>query len=190
MARTVLRAASLGCLVILATASEAQNEKRTSAGDRAEILSRSNEWMTAMDQQDRGTLERLTGNNYQLHLLYGDEVDITSRQQWIDGAVKRRWRHNGYDDVNIVTRGDYAVMASKLNFAPPANGLLKPAVSTSGAVVDIWERQGGHWRVVGRYAGRWTFFAWIDRLLGFVVGALVFGLIGWMLGRRKRRRTA
>ena len=143
-----------------------------------------------MDRQDRGTLERVMGDSYQLHLLYGDASDTTQRQKWIDGAVERRWRHNGYDNINIVTRGDHAVMTSTHNFAPPAGGLLKPAVNTSGAVVDIWERQDGEWKVVGRYAGRWTFFEWVDRILGFVVGALLFGFVGWLLGRRTQKRVA
>ena len=155
--------------------------------DEAEILARSDQWMNGMDRQDRAVLETITGDAYQLHLLYGDGRDVTSRRDWIDGALKRRWRHNGYEDVNIVVRGDHAVMLSRLNFAPPANGFLKPSVNTSGAIVDIWERQSGEWRVVGRYAGRWTFFEWLDRFAGFLVGGAIFGLIGWLLGRRRKK---
>lgn len=139
----------LGLLFIAVTASATQAEVRPSNSDSADILARSSQWMDAMDRQDRGTLERVIGDSFQLHLLYGNDSDVTPRLKWIDNAVERRWRHNGYDNVNIVTRGDHAVMSSTQNFAPPAGGLLKPAVNTSGAVVDIWERQDGEWKVVG-----------------------------------------
>jgi len=170
----------------LLVGAQGANAGASTGAEEAQILAQSNRWMTAMDRQDRAVLEEITGTGYQLHLLYGDRGDTTSRRDWIDGALKRRWRHNGYEDVNIIVRGDQAIMLSNLNFAPPANGILKPAVNTSGAIVDVWEKQAGEWKVVGRYAGRWRFFEWVDRFLGFALGGLLFGMIGWRFGQRKR----
>lgn len=149
------------------------------------ILERANQLMTAMERQDRRALERLTAPSFALRSLGGDPEDVTSRKEWIDNAMKKRWRHNGYENVSVLVRGNRAVMLSTLNFSPPASG-IKPRVSTASALVDVWQFQNGEWRATGRYAGRWSIFKWLDRLAGFVLGGAVFGVVGWALGPRKR----
>jgi hypothetical protein len=153
--------------------------------DQRTILARSNELMIAMDRQDRAGLERLTAPGFALRPLGGDPRQVTSRKEWIDNAMARRWRHNGYENASVVVDGDRAVMISTLNFAPPASG-LKPKVNTASPLIDLWERRDGEWKATGRYAGRWTVFQWFDRIMGFAVGAVLFVGLGWAAGRRKR----
>ena len=178
-----------GAMLVGASMASATSAQAPVGDDRAAIRALAEQWMTAMDRQDRATLEKITGADFALHRSQDDTSALTSRREWIDGAMRRRWRHNGFENVDIDVRGDRAVMASTQNFAPPANG-LKPNVRTSGPIVDIWEKQDGQWKVVSRYAGRWAFFEWIDRALGFIAGAVIFGLLGWMIGKRSARRRA
>ena len=176
-----------GPFLIAAATSQAQPQQQDLRdADQRTILARSNELMSAMDRQDRAVLERLTAPGFALRPLGGNLSQVTTRKEWIDNAMARRWRHNGYENANVMVDGDRAVMISTLNFAPPANG-LKPRVNTASPLVDFWERQNGEWKAAGRYAGRWTVFQWFDRILGFVVGGALFGALGWALGRRKRR---
>lgn len=74
--------------------------------------------------------------SFSLRPLGRDTRQVTSRKEWIDNAMTRRWRHNGYENANILVRGDTAVMISTLNFAPPAHG-FKPQVKTASTVVDV-----------------------------------------------------
>lgn len=161
-------------------------------GDAEELRRRSSEWMRAVEQKDRATLERIVSSEFRL-LSAGEPAEAVPREAWIGNALRMDWRDRGYTNMRVDVFGDIAVVSSRYAFEVDP-GAWKPAISASAVVVDVWLRRGGQWQVERRYLGGSSITRWGDRAVGFVLAFAVVMTTGVLrrairLSRNKRSVT-
>ncbi|PWE16503.1 hypothetical protein DDZ18_12080 [Marinicauda salina] len=173
--RTMLAACALACL------SSAHADQPT---EESAIRARADAWMEAMEAKDADTLDAVMAEEYALQILGGPNARVP-RAEWIENATSSDWVHHGFRRPHVTVHDDVAVMVSSYAYKSPWRPPLPPT-PTRSLVIDIWEQQGGEWRVVRRYAGLPRSMFWTGGVLLVVLSGLVFGTLGWLLGRRRR----
>lgn len=181
MRRSVLALAVL--LFVAGTTAGAQN----GADDRETLKRLSVEWMEAVARKDRPALERLLAPDFQL-LSIGDLQGV-NRSEWLANALRMDWENRGYSNVQVDINDDIGIVTSNYAFEVDP-GEWKPSIAAASPVVDVWVRRGGRWQVQRRHLGGSTITRWLDRALGFVFAAAVFGIFVLLRRLVRSRRAA
>ena len=116
-----------------------------------ELATLSQQWMEAAKQHDTKTLERLMAKDFTL--VHPSQDTITTREQWLSALSRIETTQFRYAHLKVVHYGtSLAVVSAVLVIDAVMDGQPWPAPKT--AVTDVWEKRGGKWQVVTRYAER------------------------------------
>ena len=116
-----------------------------------ELATLSQQWMEAARQHDTKTLERLMAEDFTL--VHPSQDTVTTRAQWLSALSKIETTQFRYEHLKVVHYGtSVAVVSAVLVVDALRDGQPWPAPTT--AVTDVWEKRGGKWQVVTRYAVR------------------------------------
>lgn len=121
------------------------NDQHDAVAEEIERLA--NEWMTAVDQRDHATLERILGEEFRLG--FGTH-GFADRASWLQLALHAvEVESFGYRDVTVRTYGEVAVMQLRLTQRARLRGT---DWSGEGLITDVWVHRDGRWQVIAR---RW-----------------------------------
>jgi ketosteroid isomerase-like protein len=113
-----------------------------------EFAALSQQWMEAAQRQDAKTLERLMAKDFTL--VHPSQDTVTTRTQWLATLTKIEWKRFRYQHPKVLHHGPTLAVASAVL---RANAVLDGQPFTpKSAVIDVWEKRGGRWQVVTRYA--------------------------------------
>jgi ketosteroid isomerase-like protein len=115
------------------------------AGVRGEIERLANEWTQAIQRKDRDALESLLGEGY---MLQAPGIGRMPRAEWLATVAVYDIHSFSFDDVDVLTYGDFAVMRSRYTQQATVRGQDRSAVFL---VTDVWVRRDGRWQVVSRH---------------------------------------
>lgn len=115
-----------------------------------EIATLSQEWMEAVQRHDAKTLERLMAEDFTL--VHPSQDTVTTRAQWLATVTKIETKQFRYAHQKVVHYGGTLAVVSAV-FVMDAVLDGRP-FSPKSAVIDVWEKRGGRWQVVTRYAVR------------------------------------
>ena len=137
-----------------------------SANDFDNILSASERWMQAWQDQDRNMLERLLAPDFALVVSTAPHYHF-SRQDWIDLATgsyvctRLAYEHVQFHRIS----SDIVVMSA---IADQEAALGSEDRSGRFFVTDIWRRSGHVWKVCARYSAPPSE---VERTVTYMVGA-------------------
>jgi len=118
------------------------------ARDEMEALSQA--WMEAAQRNDTKTLERLMGEDFTL--VHPSQDRVTTRAQWLAALPRIETKQFRYEHLKVVHYGvSLAVVSAVFVVDAVMDGRTFAPVT---AVTDVWEKRGGKWQVVTRYAVR------------------------------------
>ena len=116
-----------------------------------EIATLCQEWMEAAQRHDAKTLERLMAKDFTL--VHPSQDTVTTRAQWLATLSRIETKQFRYQHLKVVHYGKtLAVASAVLRLDAVLDG--RPWPAPKGAVIDVWEKRGGRWQVVTRYAVR------------------------------------
>ena len=116
-----------------------------------EIATLSQEWMEAAQRHDAKTLERLMAKDFTL--VHPSQDKVTTRTEWLANLAKVETKQFSYQHLKVIHYGrSLAVASSVFRMDAVMDGRPWPAPKT--ALIDVWEKRGGRWQVVTRYAVR------------------------------------
>ena len=150
-----------------------------------ELIDRSNTLMSAVDHQDRATLEGLVAEEFRLEVP-GD-MAFTPRAEWIDNAVGMDWSDFKFHNVKVHFFGDVAVVSSLLDFKINTSWGLP--ISSNTQVTDVWVRRDGEWKIAVRQLGAASISSTLRMVAGFIAGMITFLLIRLVVRRRRRAKA-
>jgi ketosteroid isomerase-like protein len=159
-------------------------EQAALATDREQLIELSNEWMAALERQDRATLERFLRDDYYISGV--GELKTVNRDEWLKNAIGMKWSGLRFHDVKVDVYGDVAVVTSRLDFR--VTGPLGLPIRADTLAVDVWVRSGDQWRVAARHFGASSIDRQINIALGIVLGLALAALV-WLLLRWKGERA-
>jgi len=176
----------VGFILILPFSSHAQADN---SADAEELIALSNEWMQALERKDRNRLEQIIHKDFFI-LGMVDDDSPTNREQWLKNGIEdSNWLGFHYDNMNVTTLGNTAVVRSTLDFTAERRSGFMRKVSTTAPLIDVWVRQDGRWQVIRRYPAPWTVKRWFDRAVGFLAGMVAMVILTWLWRMRPRRRV-
>ena len=119
--------------------------QRAAAAEEAQLVTRTNEWIAAINRKDRPKLESLMAPNFVLHAW--DESWSVDRSAWLKNLEK--YHLDEYRHWSIVPRiyGEAGVVTSKWYWRGTKDS--KP-FEEHGSVVDVWQHKLNGWQVVSR----------------------------------------
>lgn len=127
----------------------AQSMGRSPESDKRELEQLENEWMQAVLDRDRATLERIVANGFRFTAIHL-HPDPIPRDQWMEAAM------TGYTIVSfhfmgmdIDVFGDTAVVHARYSQVAHFNNV---DLSNVFRLTDVWNRHDGHWQVVARHS--------------------------------------
>ncbi len=150
-----------------------------------ELVVRSNELMSAVEQQDRAALELLVADEFMLEVP-GDTAR-TPRAEWIDNAVNLKWEGFKFHNIKVRSFGEVAVVSSLLDFKV-TTGIGIP-ISSDVQVTDVWVRRDGQWLIAVRQLGADSLSGTVRMVLGFLA-ALVLCFFVRLFVRLRRKAKA
>ena len=107
--------------------------------------------MEAAQRHDTKTLERLMAKDFTL--VHPSQDTVTTRAEWLANLAKIETKQFKYQHLKVVHYGaTLAVASAVLKIDAVMDGRPWPAPKT--AAIDVWEKRGGRWQVVTRYAVR------------------------------------
>jgi ketosteroid isomerase-like protein len=107
--------------------------------------------MEAAQRHDAKTLERLMAKDFTL--VHPSQDKVTTRTEWLANLAKVETKQFSYQHLKVVRYGrNLAVASSVFRMDAVMDGRPWPAPKT--ALIDVWEKRGGRWQVVTRYAVR------------------------------------
>jgi ketosteroid isomerase-like protein len=134
--------------VVLAQTSTSSRAKGASV-DELETLSQ--QWMEAAQRHDVPTLERLMAKEFTL--VHPSQDTVTTRAQWLAALARIETKRFQYQHLKVVHYGrSLAVVSAVFRIDAVMDG--QPWAAPKTSVIDVWEKRGGHWQVVTRYATR------------------------------------
>ena len=117
--------------------------------DRRDLERLENEWMQAVEDADRETLERLVGEGFRFTALHLNP-DPLPRDEWIEGAT------TGYSilsfhfmEMDIEVFGDTGIIHARYSQVAHYNNV---DLSNVFRLTDVWSRHTGRWQVVARHS--------------------------------------
>ena len=155
--------------------------------DEATLIRLSNEWMAAIEQKDRPSLERIVASEFTLRMPGDAQHLIVRRDEWLANAIGKDWSKFSYENLEAGVNGDQAIVTSRLQF-----DIAPFPLTLDSGVVDVWRKRDGRWQVTHRYLGE----SRVQLRIAFVAGiliAIIAGLavyLGTRLIRRRRLRAA
>ena len=138
----VLTAALLGAALFVGDEAQAQTDDRQAVEQQIEALRR------LMLDPDRAGLEKIFADQ----LTYGhSDGRVNTKQEYVDALVERRSAFHSItlSKQTIALSGDVAVVRHHFEADAVSNG--KPG-SPSINVLQVWQKQGGEWRLLVRQA--------------------------------------
>ena len=124
---------------------------QTATAPTDEIATLSQEWMEAAQRHDTKTLERLMAEDFTL--VHPSVDTVGTRAQWLANLAKIEMKHFKYQHLKVIHYGPTLAVASAVfKMDAVMDGQPWPAPKT--ACIDVWEKRGGRWQVVTRYAVR------------------------------------
>ena len=109
------------------------------------------QWMDAAQRHDVPTLEGLMADNFTL--VHPSQDGATTRAQWLAALGRIETKRFAYKHLKVVHYGpSVAVVSSILLIDAVLDG--QPWAAPKTSCIDVWEKRGGHWQVVTRYATR------------------------------------
>src|SRR4051794_13835772 len=117
--------------------------------DRAELARLQEVWMSAMQQRDMDTLERIVGDGFRFMAIHLYPEPMT-REQWL-GAAREGYTivSFAFEDMDVVVSGDTGVVHSRYS---QVASYLTTSLSNVFRLTDVWSRVDGDWRVVARHS--------------------------------------
>ena len=123
---------------------------QTAGAARDELETLSREWMEAARRQDAKALERLMAEEFTL--VHPSRDRVTTRAQWLSALPAIETKQFRYEHLKVVRYGPSLAVVSAV-FIVDAVMDGRPFAPVT-AVTDVWEKRGGKWQVVTRYAVR------------------------------------
>ncbi len=120
-----------------------RSNSETAVGDEIERLA--NKWTEAIQRKDMGALESLLGEGY---MLQAPGIGRMPRAEWLATVEVYDIHSFSFNDVDVLTYGDFAVMRSWYTQQATVRGQDRSAVFL---VTDVWGRQDSRWQVVTRH---------------------------------------
>ena len=187
MKMLILYVVLIGFILTLPFSSHAQADN---SADIEQLTALSNEWMEALQRKDKNRLEQIIHKDFFI-LGIVDDDSPTNRETWLrNGIEDSDWYDFRYDNINVTTLGDTAIVRSTLDFTAERRSGIIRKVSTTAPLIDVWVKQDGRWQVIRRYPAPWTVKRWADRAIGFLVGIVAMVILMWLWRMRPRRRVA
>ncbi len=112
---------------------------------RDEIERLANEWTESIRRKDMGALESLLGEGY---MLQAPGIGRMPRAEWLATIAVYDIHSFRFDDVDVLTYGDCAVMRSRYTQQATVRGQDR---SAAFLITDVWIRRDGRWQVVSRH---------------------------------------
>ena len=123
---------------------------QTAGAARDELETLSQEWMEAAQRHDAKTLERLMAEDFTL--VHPSQDRVTPRAQWLSSLSRIETKQFRYEHLKVVHYGaTLAVVNAVFVVDAVIDGRTFAPIT---AVTDVWEKRGGKWQVVTRYAVR------------------------------------
>jgi ketosteroid isomerase-like protein len=117
--------------------------------DRAELARLQDEWMSAVQQRDMDTLERLVGDGFRFMAIHLHPEPMT-REQWLDAAREGYTIVSfAFEDMEVIVSGDTGIVHSRYS---QVASYLTTSLSNVFRLTDVWSRTDGAWRVVARHS--------------------------------------
>lgn len=120
-----------------------------SDADHEELLQLSHAWMSAVQERDGETLERLVAPDFRFTATHLSPDPMT-REQWMQAA------RSGYEitsfsflEAEVVVHGDTAIVHSRYS---QIASLDMTDLSNVFRLTDVWARRGGGWQVLARHS--------------------------------------
>ena len=113
-----------------------------------EFATLSQQWTEAAQRQDAKTVERMMAKDFTL--VHPSQDMVTTRTQWLATLTKIEWKRFRYQHPKVLHHGPTLAVASAVLRADAV--LDGQPFTPKSAVIDVWEKRGGHWQVVTRYA--------------------------------------
>lgn len=147
VATAIFLVSAQASLAQLPTPSTAQT--KAAATDEIETLAQ--QWMQAAQDHNVNALERLMASDFTL--VHPSQDRVTTRAEWLAALQKIQTKRFSYQHLKVVHYGKtLAVVSSVFRIDAEMDGQPWPAPKT--ACIDVWEKRGGKWQVVTRYAVR------------------------------------
>ena len=117
--------------------------------DELETLAQ--QWMEAAQRHDSATLERLMADDFTL--VHPSQDGVTTRAQWLAALPRIETKQFRYVHLKVIHYGpSLAVVSAIFRIDAIMDG--QPWAAPKTSCIDVWEKRGGHWQVVTRYATR------------------------------------
>lgn len=158
---------------------------------RDTVLTLSDSWMQAMTENDLIDLDKYMAEDYYL-VLIGRRDGRVPKAEWINNV--KFYTHLGYENPHVITLDStIKIISHKERFTVTDDAWYQPTLQTWAPVVDVWVKGDKGWQVKQRLVGDWALFFWWDRVLGFVAGLLLAGLLiflrrSWIRFRQRRKK--
>jgi ketosteroid isomerase-like protein len=124
-------------------------QTKAAATDELETLAQ--QWMQAAQDHDVSALERLMASDFTL--VHPSQDKVTTRAEWLAALSRIQTKRFQHQHLKVLHYGQtVAVVSAVLRIDAEMDGQPWPAPKT--AVTDVWEKRGGKWQVVTRYAVR------------------------------------
>jgi len=123
---------------------------QTAGAARDELETLSQEWMEAAQRHDAKALGLLMAEDFTL--VHPSQDRVTPRSQWLSALSRIETKQFKYEHLKVVHYGP-SVAAVSAVFVVDAVMDGRPFAQIT-SVTDVWEKRGGKWQVVTRYAVR------------------------------------
>lgn len=136
-------------LVSAQTSTSSAAPAKGASVDELETLAQ--QWMDAAQRHDSATLERLMADDFTL--VHPSQDGVTTRAQWLAALGRIETKRFVYEHLKVVHYGPSVAVVSSI-FRVDAIKDGQPWAAPKTSCIDVWEKRGGHWQVVTRYATR------------------------------------
>jgi ketosteroid isomerase-like protein len=117
--------------------------------DRATLAQLQREWMQAVLERDMDRLEEIVGDGFRFTAIHLNPEPMT-REQWMAAAREGYTIVTfAYEQMDIDVFGDTAIVHSRYS---QVASFQHTSLSNVFRLTDVWNRQGGVWRVVARHS--------------------------------------
>lgn len=161
------------------------NGAQPATSEQQQLIDLSEQWMNALERQDRAALERFLADDY--YISAPGELTKVGRSEWLKNAVELKWDSLKYHNFKIDIYGDTAVVTALLDFRVTNRWGIP--ISSNCQTIDVWAKRNGQWQVAARHLGQYSIANKLRVAVGFIIGLALCFLV-WLFLKLRRRGKA